>query len=119
MQNFKQISMWEVCSCMCLYHIAPLAAKGAMCTFHAFDKNAIKDLQRPEKSGLQYKRVVMILGIGHECIVSNEPSFKQFSLVIKRYCPLFGDNSLYRTTNSQFYGIKKCHFCNQRIEAIV
>ena len=26
-----------------------------MCTFHTFEKNAFKDLQPPEKSGLLYK----------------------------------------------------------------
>ena len=32
-----------------------------MCTFHTFEKNAFKDLQPPEKSGLQYKCSVLIL----------------------------------------------------------
>ena len=58
-----------------------------MCTFHAFEKNAFKDLQPPEKSGLQYKCLVLILKIVHECIVSNELSLKQFSLEIKSYSP--------------------------------
>ena len=66
---------------------APLAAEGAMCTFHTFEKNAFKDLQPPEKSGLQYKCLVLILKIVYECIVFNETSLKQFSLEIKRYSP--------------------------------
>ena len=57
----------------------PLAAEGAMCTFHTFEKNTIKDLQPPEKSGLQYKCLVLILKIVYECIVTNETSFEQFS----------------------------------------
>ena len=63
-----------------LYDIAPLAAEGAMCIFHTFEKNAFKDLQLPEKSGLQYKCLVLILKIVYECIVSNETSLKQLSL---------------------------------------
>ena len=49
---------------------APLAAEGAMFTFHTFEKNAFKDLQPPEKLGLQYKCSVLILKIVYECIVS-------------------------------------------------
>ena len=70
-----------------VYNIAPLAAEGAMCIFHTFEKNAFKDLQLPEKSGLQYKCLVLILKIVYECIVSNETSLKQFSLEIKSYSP--------------------------------
>ena len=60
---------------------------------------------------------MLILNIVYEGIVSNETSFKQFSLEIKSF-PLFGDNSYYYTANSQFCGMKKCHmshstFCNQ------
>ena len=56
-----------------------------MCIFHTFEKNAFKDLQPPEKSGLQYKCFVLILKIVYECIVSNETSLNQFSLKIKSY----------------------------------
>ena len=35
-----------------------------------------KDLQPPEKPGLQYKCLVLILKIVYECIVSNETSLK-------------------------------------------
>ena len=43
---------------------------------------------------------------------------KHFSLEIKSYSLLFGDNSFNRTANSQFFGMKVCHmsysiFCNQ------
>ena len=58
-----------------------------MCTFHTFEKNAFKDLHPPEKSGLQYKCLVLILKIVHECTVSNETSSKQLSLEIKSYTP--------------------------------
>ena len=80
-----------------------------MCTFHTFEQNAFKYLQPPEKSGLQYKCLVLILNIVYECILSNETSLK-----------LFGDNSFYCTVNSQFFWIKRCHmshstFCNQWI----
>ena len=44
-----------------------LATEGAMCTFHTFEKNTFKDLQAPEKSGLQYKCLVLILRIVYEC----------------------------------------------------
>ena len=44
-------------------------------------------MQPPEKSGLQYKCLVLILQIVYECIVSNESSLKQFSLEIKSYSP--------------------------------
>ena len=54
----------------------PLAAEGAMCTFYTFEKNAYKDLQPPEKSGLQYKCLVIILKIVYECIVSKETYLK-------------------------------------------
>ena len=49
-------------------------------------KNTFKDLQ-PEKSGLQYKSLVLILNVVYECIVSNETtcSFKQLRLEIKSY----------------------------------
>ena len=47
-------------------YIAPLATEGAMCTFHTFEKNMFKDLQPPEKSGLQYKSLVLILKIVYE-----------------------------------------------------
>ena len=43
-----------------------------MSTFHTFEKNTFKDLQPPEKSGLQYKNLVLILKIVYECTVSNE-----------------------------------------------
>ena len=59
-----------------------------MCTFHPFEKTAFKDLQPPEKSGLQYNCLVLISKIVHECIVSNETSLKQFSLEIKSYSPV-------------------------------
>ena len=99
-----------VLSCvLSLAHIAPLIAEGAMCTFYTFEKNAFKDLQPLEKSGLQYKCLVLILKIVYTCIVSNETSLKQFSLEIKSYSPFFGDNSFYRTANSQFFGIKRYH----------
>ena len=68
-------------------NFAPLAAEGAMCTIHTFEKNAFKYLQPSEKSGLQYKSLVLILNIVYECIVSNETSFKQFNLEIKSYSP--------------------------------
>ena len=58
-----------------------------MCTFHTFEKNAFKDLQPLEKSGLQYKCLVLISKIVYTCIVSNESSLKQFSLEIKSYSP--------------------------------
>ena len=70
-------------------HIAPLAAEEAMCIFHTFEKNAFTDLQPPEKSGLQYKCLVLILKIVYECIVSNETSLKQFSLEIKNFPPFW------------------------------
>ena len=73
---------------MCL-HIAPLAIEGAMCIFHTFEKNAFKDLQHPEKSGLQYKCLVLILKIVYDCKVSNETRLKQFSLGIKSYSPFW------------------------------
>ena len=79
-----------------------------MCTFHTFEKNAFKDLQPPEKSGLQYKCLVFVLKIVYGLIVSNETSLKQLSLKIKNYSPLFGDNSFYCTANSQFFGTKRC-----------
>ena len=44
-------------------------------------------LQPPEKSGLQYKCLVLILKIVYESIVSNETSLKQFRLEIKSYSP--------------------------------
>ena len=44
-----------------------------------------KDLQPPEKSGLQYKCLVLILKIVYEFRASNETSLKQFSLEIKSY----------------------------------
>ena len=69
------------------YISPPLAAEGAMCIFHTFEKNAFKDLQPPEKSGLQYKCLVLILKMVYDCIVSNEISSKQFSLEIKSYSP--------------------------------
>ena len=90
-------------------YIAPLAAEGAMCIFHTFEKIAFKDLQPPEKSGLQYRCLVLILKKVYECMVSNETSLKQFSLEIKSYSPFFGDSSFYRTANSQFFGMKRCH----------
>ena len=46
-----------------------------------------KDLQPPEKSGLQYKCLVLILKIVYECIVLNETSLKPFSLEMKSYFP--------------------------------
>ena len=58
-----------------------------MCNFHTFEKNAFKDLQPPEKSGLQYKCLVLILKIVYECIVSNETNLKQFSFEMKSYSP--------------------------------
>ena len=58
-----------------------------MCTVHTFEKTTFKDLQPPEKSGLQHKCLVLILNIVCECIVSNETSLKQFSLEIKSYSP--------------------------------
>ena len=58
---------------------SPLAAEGGMCIFHTFEKNTFKDLQPPEKSGLQYKCLVLILKIVYESIVSNETSLKPFS----------------------------------------
>ena len=51
-----------------------------MCIFHTFEKNAFKDLQPPEKSGLQFKCLVLMLKIVYECSVSNETSLKPFSL---------------------------------------
>ena len=79
-----------------------------MCTFHTFEKNAFKDLQPPEKSGLQYKCLMLILKIVYQCIVS-KTSLKQFSLEIKISSPFFGDNSFYRTANSHFFGMKRCY----------
>ena len=64
-------------------HIAPLAAEEAMCIFHTFEKNAFTDLQPPEKSGLQYKCLVLILKIVYET------SLKQFSLEIKNFPPFW------------------------------
>ena len=59
-----------------------------MCTFHSFEKKkTFKDLQLPEKSGLQYKSLVLILNIRYGCIVSNKTSFKQFSVEIMSYSP--------------------------------
>ena len=46
--------------------IVPLAAEGAMCTFHTFEKITFKDLQPPEKSGLQYKCLMLILKVVNE-----------------------------------------------------
>ena len=60
-----------------------------MCIFHTFEKNALKDLQPPEKSGLQYKCLVLMLKIVYACIVSNETILKQFCLEIKSYSPFF------------------------------
>ena len=68
-------------------HFAPLAAEGAMCIFHTFEKNSFKDLQPPEKLSLQYKYLVLILKIVYECIVSNETSLEKNSLEIKSYSP--------------------------------
>ena len=42
-----------------------------------------KDLQPPEKSGLQYKSLVLILKVVYECIVSFQTSF----IKIKSYSP--------------------------------
>ena len=56
--------------------------------FHTFEKK-LKDLQPPEKSGLQYKCLVVTLSIVYEGMNSSETSLKQFSLVIKMYYPLF------------------------------
>ena len=58
-----------------------------MCTINTFEKNAFKDLQPLEKSGLQYKCSVLILKIMYGCIVSNVTSLKQFSLEIKSHSP--------------------------------
>ena len=58
-----------------------------MCIFHTFEKNAFKDLQPPEKSGLQYKCLVLMMKTVYECIVSDETNLKQFSLEIKSYSP--------------------------------
>ena len=56
--------------------------------FYTFEKkNVFKDLQPPEKSGLQYKCLMLILKIVYECMVSNETCLKQFSLEIKSYSP--------------------------------
>ena len=63
-------------------NFAPLAAEGAMCTFHTFVKNTFKDLQR-----LQYKCSVLILKVVYECLVSTETSLKQLNLKIKSYSP--------------------------------
>ena len=46
-----------------------------------------KDLQPPEKSGLQHKCLMLILKMVYECIVSNETSVKRFILEIKSYSP--------------------------------
>ena len=70
-------------------HNAPLAAEGAMCIFHTFEKNVFKDFQPPEKSGLQYKSLVLILKIVYECIVLNETSLNQFDLEIKIIPPFW------------------------------
>ena len=100
------------------FQIAPLAAKGAMCIFYTFEKNAFKDLQPPKKSGLQYKCLMLILKIVYECIVSNETSLKQFSLEIKSYSP-FLEIALFTVQQIlNFFGMKRCHmshstFCNQ------
>ena len=64
-----------------------------------------------------YKCLVLILKIVYECMDSSETSLKPFSLEIKSYSLLFGDNSFYRTANSHF-SMKKCHmshstFCIQ------
>ena len=67
----------------------PLVAAGPICTFYTFEKNAYKDLQPPEKSGLQYICLVMILKIVYECIVSKETYLKRFSLEIKSYFPFW------------------------------
>ena len=80
-----------------------------MCSIHAFEKSKFKDLQPPEKSGLQYKCLVLMLKIVYECIVSNETSLKQFSLEKKSYSPHCGYDSFYYTANLQFFGMKKCH----------
>ena len=58
-----------------------------MCTIILLRKNTFKDLQPPEKSGLQYRCLVLILKVVYECIVSNETSLKQFSYEIKSYSP--------------------------------
>ena len=86
-----------------------------MCTFHTFEKNALKDLRPPEKSGLQYKCLMLILKIVYQCIVSNETSLKQFSLEIKISSPFFGDNSFYRTANSQFFWDEKVLYVTEHI----
>ena len=85
--------------------------------FHTFEKK-LKDLQPPEKSGLQYKCLVVTLSIVYEGMNSSETSLKQFSLEIKMYYPLFEITLFYCTANSQFFWMKKCHmshstFCNQ------
>ena len=51
----------------------------------------------------------------YECIVSNKTSLNN---LVKELFLLFGDDSFYRTANSQFFGMKRCHmsrsiFCNQ------
>ena len=45
--------------------------------FSYLEKNMFKDLQPPEKLGLQYKSLVLILKVVYECIVSFETSFKK------------------------------------------
>ena len=68
-------------------HNSPLATEGAKCTFYTFEKKTFKDLNPPEKSGMHYKSLVIILSIVYESIVSNETSLRQFSLDIKSYFP--------------------------------
>ena len=77
-----------------------------MFTFQTFEKNTFKDLQPPEKSGLQYKCLVLILKIVYECKVSNKTNNK---VKKEELITLFRDDSFYCTVNSQFFGMKKCH----------
>ena len=58
-----------------------------MCTFYTFKKITFKDLQPPEKSGLQYKYLMLTFKLVYECIVSNETSLYKFSLQKKSYSP--------------------------------
>ena len=67
---------------------SPPKRQKVLCAFFILlRKNAFKDLQPPEKSGLHYKSLGLILKIVYECIVSNETSLKQLSLEIKSYSP--------------------------------
>ena len=84
-----------------------------MCTYNTFEKTPFKDLQPPEKPGLQYKCLVWILKISYGCILSNETIFffKKKYFLNKELFPLFGDDIFYQQKIFKSLGLKSviCH----------